>query len=82
MSRAALLEQLQEAHSRVADGEQRIAHQKTLIHELIAKVRPASMPKNICNFSKRPRWFPFLRKLGKAPEQLGAIKFEVKVSNH
>ena len=26
-----------------------------------------------------PRWLPFLRKLGKAPEQLAAIKFDVKL---
>jgi hypothetical protein len=26
-----------------------------------------------------PRWLPFLRKIGKAPEQLAAIKFDVKV---
>ena len=34
MSRAALLEQLDQANARVADGEQRIAHQKGLIHAL------------------------------------------------
>ena len=28
-----------------------------------------------------PRWLPFLRKLGMAPEQLAAIKFDVKVPN-
>ena len=27
-----------------------------------------------------PRWLPFLRKLGKSPEQLGAIRFEVPLS--
>ena len=26
-----------------------------------------------------PRWLPFLRKIGKAPEQLAAIRFDVKV---
>lgn len=26
-----------------------------------------------------PRWLPFLRKIGRAPEQLAAIKFEVKL---
>jgi hypothetical protein len=26
-----------------------------------------------------PRWLPFLTKLGKAPEQLAAIPFEVKL---
>ena len=31
------------------------------------------------NLHNDPRWLPFLRKLGKAPEQLAAIKFEVKV---
>jgi len=28
-----------------------------------------------------PRWLPFLRKIGKAPEQLAAIKFDVKLPN-
>jgi hypothetical protein len=28
-----------------------------------------------------PRWLPVLRKLGKAPEQLAAIKFDVKLPN-
>jgi hypothetical protein len=27
------------------------------------------------------RWLPFLRKIGMAPEQLAAIKFDVKVPN-
>jgi len=31
------------------------------------------------NFHNDPRWGPFLRKIGKAPEQLDAIKFDVKV---
>ena len=26
-----------------------------------------------------PRWLPLLRKLGKAPEQLAAIKFDVQL---
>jgi tetratricopeptide (TPR) repeat protein len=29
-----------------------------------------------------PRWLPFLRKIGKAPEQLAAIKFEVRVPTY
>ena len=33
------------------------------------------------NIYQDPRWLPFLRKLGKAPEQLAAIKFDVKVPN-
>ena len=33
------------------------------------------------NIHQDPRWLPFLRKLGKAPEQLAAIKFDVKVPN-
>ena len=28
-----------------------------------------------------PRWLPFLRKLGMAPEQLAAIKLDVTVPN-
>jgi tetratricopeptide (TPR) repeat protein len=31
------------------------------------------------NIHKDPRWLPFLRKIGRAPEQLAAIKFEVKL---
>ena len=31
------------------------------------------------NLHRDPRWLPFLRNLGKAPEQLAAIKFDVKV---
>jgi hypothetical protein len=33
------------------------------------------------NLRQDPRWLPFLRKLGKAPEQLAAIKFDVKLPN-
>jgi TolB-like protein/Flp pilus assembly protein TadD len=33
----------------------------------------------LANLHNDPRWLPFLRKIGKAPEQLAAIKFEVKV---
>jgi tetratricopeptide (TPR) repeat protein len=28
------------------------------------------------------RWLPFLRKMGKAPKQMAAIKFELKVPTH
>jgi hypothetical protein len=31
------------------------------------------------NIRNDPRWLPFLRKIGKAPEQLAAIKLDVKV---
>jgi TolB-like protein/lipoprotein NlpI len=31
------------------------------------------------NLHKDPRWLPFLRKLGRAPEQLAAIRFDVKL---
>ncbi len=31
------------------------------------------------NLHKDPRWLPFLRKIGRAPEQVAAIKFEVKL---
>ena len=33
------------------------------------------------NIHTDPRWLPFLRKHGMAPEQLAAIKFDVKVPN-
>jgi TolB-like protein/tetratricopeptide (TPR) repeat protein len=33
------------------------------------------------NIHSDPRWLPFLRKHGMAPEQLAAIKFDVKVPN-
>ena len=29
------------------------------------------------NIHQDPRWLPFLRKIGKAPEQLAAIEFDV-----
>ena len=31
------------------------------------------------NVHEDPRWVPFLRKIGKAPEQLAAIKFELRL---
>jgi hypothetical protein len=31
------------------------------------------------NLRSDPRWLPFLRKIRMAPEQLGAIKFDVKL---
>ena len=31
------------------------------------------------NLHDDPRWLPFLRKIGEAPEQLAAIKFDVTV---
>ena len=41
------------------------------------------LPSTRCSQSLHsdPRWLPFLRKLGMAPEQLAAIKFDVKVPN-
>jgi hypothetical protein len=33
------------------------------------------------NLRQDPRWLPFLRKLGKAPEQLAATEFDVKLPN-
>ena len=33
------------------------------------------------NLRQDPRLLPFLRKLGKAPEQLAAIKFDAKLPN-
>jgi len=33
------------------------------------------------NIHSDPRWLPFLRKIGLAPEQLAAIKFDVKLPN-
>jgi len=33
------------------------------------------------NIHQDPRWLPFLRNVGKAPEQLAAIKFDVKLPN-
>ena len=34
------------------------------------------------NIRNDPRWLPFLRKIGKAPEQIAAIKFDVKLPSH
>jgi TolB-like protein/Tfp pilus assembly protein PilF len=44
----------------------------------------AGVPSDIWlkNLHDDPRWLPFLRKIGKAPEQLAAIKFELKVPTH
>ena len=33
----------------------------------------------LVNLHSDSRWLPFLRKIGMAPEQLAAIKFDVKV---
>jgi hypothetical protein len=33
----------------------------------------------LASLRQDPRWLPFLRKRGKAPEQLAAIKFDVKL---
>jgi hypothetical protein len=33
------------------------------------------------NLHRDPRWLPFLRKIGKAPEQLAAIRFDVRLPN-
>jgi hypothetical protein len=35
----------------------------------------------LANIHDDPRWLPFLRRIGMAPEQLAAIKFDVKVPN-
>ena len=43
---------------------------------------PVASTRWLRNLHKDPRWLPFLRKLGKAPEQLAAIKFEMKVPQH
>ena len=34
------------------------------------------------NLHNDPRWLPFLRKIGKAPEQLAAVRFELQVPQH
>jgi len=34
---------------------------------------------SFANIHQDPRWLPFLRKIGRAPEQLAAIKFDVKL---
>jgi TolB-like protein len=41
----------------------------------------ANIPVDIlmANLKEDPRWLPFLRKIGKAPEQLAAIRFDVKL---
>lgn len=44
----------------------------------------SSAPVNLWlkNLHDDPRWLPFLRSIGKAPEQLAAIKFELNVPKH
>jgi TolB-like protein len=44
---------------------------------LIKRPEPGGLAYNIANLHHDPRWLPFLRKLGQAPEQLAAIKFDV-----
>jgi len=39
----------------------------------------ASFEPLLTSLHSDPRWLPFLRKLGNAPEQLAAIKFEVRI---
>ncbi len=34
------------------------------------------------NLYQDPRWLPFLRKIGRAPEQLAAVKFDMKLPGH
>ena len=42
-------------------------------------ISTASFDPLLKNLHSDPRWLPFLRKVGQAPEQLAAIRFEVKV---
>jgi TolB-like protein/tetratricopeptide (TPR) repeat protein len=48
------------------------AHDTSLILLLVENL--------FANIHSDPRWLPFLRKLGKAPEQLAAIPFKVKLA--
>ena len=34
------------------------------------------------NVHDDPRWLPFLRRINRAPEQLAAVKFDVKLPTH
>jgi serine/threonine protein kinase/tetratricopeptide (TPR) repeat protein len=54
------------------------------LHKAVAYDDPgfADIPQAMwlfANIQKDPRWLPFLRSIGKAPEQLAAIKFNVKL---
>ena len=40
-----------------------------------------TVDKQLTNLHSDPRWLPLLRRLGMAPEQLAAIKFDVKLPN-
>jgi hypothetical protein len=47
-----------------------IAYEDSGINEIV--------PENLfANIHSDPRWLPFLRKIGKAPEQLAKIEFKV-----
>jgi TolB-like protein/Tfp pilus assembly protein PilF len=46
-------------------------------HDLL--LNSAATYPTLANLHDDPRWLPFLRKIGMAPEQLAAIKFDVKV---
>jgi len=51
---------------------------KAAQHNDLTVVSPGGYPLFV-NLHSDPRWLPFLRKYGMAPEQLAAIKFDVKV---
>ena len=42
-----------------------------------ADMSGAQMIPELVNLHDDPRWLPFLREIGRAPEQLAAIKFDV-----
>jgi TolB-like protein/cytochrome c-type biogenesis protein CcmH/NrfG len=46
-------------------------------HDLL--LNSAAAHPTLANLHEDPRWLPFLRKINMAPEQLAAIKFEVKL---
>jgi hypothetical protein len=47
-------------------------------HQLTDRIEPGPV-RMIASLHSDPRWLPFLRKIGLAPEQLAAIKFDVRL---
>jgi hypothetical protein len=65
------------AFRREADRAFEWLHKATAYHD--AGLTDIVVEPLFANLHHDPRWLPFLRKLGKAPAQLTAIKFDVKL---
>ena len=50
---------------------------ESAIHALLTANFAASTARNAANIHDDPRWLPFLESIGRSPEQLAAIEFNV-----